>query len=250
MNKNILTSIFFHSLLHLTFIFHFFSHLPRHYPYVRTVQLEPLIVQAYNDSLAQAQHTESHENNKHHTHHTHHAPHTQDTHNTHNTHNVHNTQDGEQERGRSREHSSATSSLPSHINRPRPRSLSQTPRERTSIDSTDIPLKYSSKEPDLHIPQPLIRSTSSVSDSPGKRKRIIENFMTVENTEKSKVNNYNIGTKYHHRHAHRTHGHHSQTNCLFFVDPCTSLELMSPSSDDPAQGIPVQVPQAVIPSKL
>ena len=106
-------------------------------------------------------------------------------------------------------------------------------------------MKYLSKEPDLHIPQPLIRSTSSVSDSPGKRKRIIEN------TEQLKApNNYNIGTKYHHRHAHRTHGHHSQTNCLFFVDPCTSLELMSPSSDDPAQGIPVQVPQAVIPSTL
>jgi hypothetical protein len=64
----------------------------------------------------------------------------------------------------------------------------------------------------------------------------------------------NMGVKNHHRHAHRTHSHHSQANCLFFVDPCTSLELMSPSADEPTQGsgqgIPVQVPQVAIPSKL
>ena len=39
-----------------------------------------------------------------------------------------------------------------------------------------------------------------------------------------------------HRHVRRTHGQQSQANCLFFVDPCTSLELMSPSSHEHTQG--------------
>ena len=39
-----------------------------------------------------------------------------------------------------------------------------------------------------------------------------------------------------HRHVRRTHGQQSQANCLFFVDPCTSLELMSPSSHEYTQG--------------
>ena len=45
-----------------------------------------------------------------------------------------------------------------------------------------------------------------------------------------------LTAKAHHTHrTHRTHNHQSQANCLFFVDPCTTLELMSPSSQDPTQ---------------
>ena len=59
-----------------------------------------------------------------------------------------------------------------------------------------------------------------------------------ENTQKTSesINNTNLSSKIHHRHAHthRAHGHHSQANCLFFVDPCTSLELMVPSSHEKA----------------
>ena len=232
---------------HLTLIFNFYFF----HSTIRTcVQLEPLIVQAYNDSITQAKHNESHAN------------HTQNTHHTRSTQHTQHTQDIEKERGRSTEHPSITSlpphrlstTPPSHTTRSRPRSLSQTPRERTDMDSSELPLKFSPKEPDLNIPHPLIRSNSSISDSTGRKRRMAENMITVENTEKSRfTNNLNVGVKYHHRHAHRTHGHHSQTNCLFFVDPCTSLELMSPTADEPTQGliqgIPVQVPQAVIPSE-
>lgn len=215
------------------------------------VQLEPLIVQAYNDSLAQEQRNESHAN------HTQQTQPTQHTQNTQQTQHTEHTQDGEQDRGRTTEHLTTTSSLqhrlpstsPSHTTQSRTRSQSQTPPERTHIDSTDIPT-----DPDLSVLQPLVRSSSSISDSTGKKKRVSEIISTIEHSEKLRMGHHlNMGVKNHHRHAHRTHSHHSQANCLFFVDPCTSLELMSPSADEPtqvsAQGIPVQVPQAAIPSE-
>jgi DNA mismatch repair ATPase MutL len=221
------------------------------------VQLEPLIVQAYNDSLAQAQRNELHTN---HIQQTQQSQYTQQTQQTQHT---QQTQDGEQDRGRSTERPSSTSSQqhrlpstpPTHTTRSRTRSLSQTPPERAHIDSADIPLNISATDPELSILQPLVRSSSSISDSTGKKKRVSEILSTMENAEKSRMGHHlNMGVKNHHRHAHRTHSHHSQANCLFFVDPCTSLELMSPSADEPTlgsgQGIPVQVPQATIPSEF
>jgi DNA mismatch repair ATPase MutL len=224
------------------------------------VQLEPLIVQAYNDSLAQAQRNESHTN---HTQQTQQSQYRQQTQQTQQTQHTQQTQDGEQDRGGTTDRSPSTSSLqhrlpstpPSHTKPSRTRSLSQTPPERTPTVSTDMPLNISATDPDLSILQPLVRSSSSISDSTGKKKRVSEIISTIEHSEKLKMGHHlNMGVKNHHRHAHRTHSHHSQANCLFFVDPCTSLELMSPSADEPtqgsAQGIPVQAPQAAIPSKF
>ena len=55
------------------------------------------------------------------------------------------------------------------------------------------------------------------------------------------INSGNLSSRIHHRHnhSHRMHGNHSQANCLFFVDPCTSLELAgSTSYDKTGSGLP------------
>ena len=79
-------------------------------------------------------------------------------------------------------------------------------------------------------PQQNQKSNEQIYQKEGKLSRNEEDTQKASRT----INNTNLSSKIHHRHTHthRTHGQHSQANCLFFVDPCTSLELMVPSSHE------------------